>query len=272
MFVDFFHSKRFVEFLRFLYSNEVRLSGDTAIKLFKFADKYLQNDLIERCLGFLIENINLENVYTILDFARLEEVENLESWCLKFLKDNINVKNISELITYLNKQAQENIELRDYALDFILNNYAKIHQNADELYDDFLIRNVTIENCLKFFDLIERVGSQKTATSLRKALLHFVEKNFEQLKEKQIVNSFSKEFWADFVSYQIDTKSMLRIENEHLHQRIAELGGEKHISDTKSKNGLKRMESAKKDDDNNDSDEKPTLKKTKNLLLRNKWG
>jgi len=60
----------FQEFVRFVYSDEVKLDIDIAQKLAIFAEMHLKDDLKDKCIEFLDENKDLQNVYTILDFAR----------------------------------------------------------------------------------------------------------------------------------------------------------------------------------------------------------
>ena len=69
----------FQESLRFLYCNEARPDLDLVLKLFVLADKFVQDDLSKRCLQFLQNNTNTDNVYAILDFAREENIDHLRS-------------------------------------------------------------------------------------------------------------------------------------------------------------------------------------------------
>jgi len=99
----------FQEFLRFLYCDEIPKEVDQVIKLFNIADKYLQNDLTERCMDFLKYNIILDNVYTILDFAQKEDISPLKAWCMQFLRNNLNTKNLSGLIKYLDSTTSSRV-------------------------------------------------------------------------------------------------------------------------------------------------------------------
>ncbi len=139
-----------IEFLRFLYYNEVKGDTNLHFKLFMLADQYVQNDLSKKCLSFLTGNINSDNVYTILDFARKEDISRLREYCIFFLKKNINCSNISELVKYLNEQKssdfdQENLELRNKALTVVTQNYLEIPKNQEtnaKFYEDFLLKNI----------------------------------------------------------------------------------------------------------------------------------
>ena len=54
-----------IEFLRFLYYDEVEFNDNLAFKLLAFADKYVQNGLSYKCTDFLKHHMSRENVYTI---------------------------------------------------------------------------------------------------------------------------------------------------------------------------------------------------------------
>ena len=86
----------FQEFIRFLYYGEVKKDEDLAMKLFVFADKYVQNDLREKCVDFFKFNLNSDNVYKILDFTRQENLSSLKDWCLNLLKNKTNPTNVKE--------------------------------------------------------------------------------------------------------------------------------------------------------------------------------
>ena len=133
----------------------MKLNEDLAIKLFPFADKYVQSDLSEKCVNYLKHKINSFNVYKILDFARLQNLSLLKDWCLDLLK-KINRDTIVGLVDYLNKQkdpefAQEDLELRNLTLAFVMNNFIEISKDQKApptFYEDFLIKNIAFETIL----------------------------------------------------------------------------------------------------------------------------
>jgi len=216
----------FQELLRYLYYGEVKKDEDLAMKLFIFADKYVQNDLREKCVDFLKETLNKDNVYKILDFARQENPPSLKEWCLNFLKNKIDIKNIAGLVEYLNRQnnlefAQENFELRRIALDVVLNNYLEISEDektSPTLYEDFLIKNIALDTVLdlgKFIyghnlktarpsptelelrNLREKIESR--TVNLKLALVEFIQTNFKILHEKKIAEELPGRFLADLL-------------------------------------------------------------------------
>ena len=149
----------FQEYLRFLYSDDVQLDEKLAFKLFTLADKYVQDDLSAKCTDFLKYNLTSENVYTILDVSRQENILHLRNWCFNFIKEKIDIKNVHGLVEYLAKQnnpelAKENIELRDKAICVIHANYQEIPQDQKNFYENFLIKNITFDTIFPLINFI----------------------------------------------------------------------------------------------------------------------
>jgi len=121
------------------------------IKLHILADKYLQNDLREKCLIFLTSLINMDSIYTILDFARRQGIIYIKSWCLEYLKDNLSLHNIVGRLKFLNcnlKYKENHKEFRDQAFLFVLDNLFEIIGNANgnrQIYEDFIVRNIEVD-------------------------------------------------------------------------------------------------------------------------------
>ncbi len=218
-----------IEFLKFIYYNEIQLDAILAIKLLEFSDKYLQNDLNEKCMSYLTHNINSDNVYIILDFARQENIPHVKSWCMKFFKKNINIQNIDDLVEYLSQQnnpefARDNLELRDKALSFIIKNYQEISndKNANRnitFYEDFLIKNITTDTIVPLAnfisaDIYEKMMYASSASkekakckfeqetkALRSAVFEFAQQNMKIFQAKEVAKNVSKAFLIDLVVY-----------------------------------------------------------------------
>jgi len=105
--------------LRFLYCNKFNFDdGLLVFKLLDFADKYLQDDLNERCLDYLQLNINSKTALPIFEEAYARNLEKLVIWCVNHFKNNLGLANKSELIqSLLPKQNGYPRELRDRVLD-----------------------------------------------------------------------------------------------------------------------------------------------------------
>jgi hypothetical protein len=77
------------QFLRFLYTEECTLTADNVVAIMYLAKKYiLPNSLGEKCVNFLLENLNPENVLDILEQATRFEEKELEKQCLKLIQSN----------------------------------------------------------------------------------------------------------------------------------------------------------------------------------------
>ena len=70
-----------LELFRFIYSDEVELTGSNVIKVLYLAKKYLVPSLAEKCAEFLQKNLDASNVFTILPHAQKFEDKDLEDRC-----------------------------------------------------------------------------------------------------------------------------------------------------------------------------------------------
>jgi len=215
----------FQEFLRWIYCNEIPQDVHLIIKLFNLADKYLENDLTEKCLDFLKFNINADNVYAILEFARKEGIPALSEWCLQSFQNHLSSENVSKLIKYLDHQhleevKSENLELRDKALNCVMTNFKEIYRENQEsfhFYENFLTSNIEIKTIEKFAKFIgnsdiqsqisenegekNEFNSEKVISKLADAVFDFVWKNYKIIQNKDLEFNFPKDFFLGLVSY-----------------------------------------------------------------------
>ena len=72
----------FREFLRFLYSDDCKITAESAIGVLYFAKKYLISSLAEKCCEILEASIKPENVFVVLEQATKFDEKELEekSW------------------------------------------------------------------------------------------------------------------------------------------------------------------------------------------------
>ncbi|XP_068672260.1 BTB/POZ domain-containing protein 2-like [Montipora capricornis] len=75
-----------LEFLRFLYSDEVQLTGSNVIRVLYLAKKYLVPSLAEKCNKFLRDNLGASNVFSILPHAEKFEDKELENRCWELIE------------------------------------------------------------------------------------------------------------------------------------------------------------------------------------------
>ena len=73
--------KSFEEFLRFLYTDECKITAENAIGVMYLAKKYLIPSLAEKCSKVLEENIKPDNVFMVLEQAVQFDGKNLEEKC-----------------------------------------------------------------------------------------------------------------------------------------------------------------------------------------------
>jgi len=217
-----------IEFLRFLYTREIQLNDDLAKKFIELADKYVQNDLSEKCVDYFNSNMSSENVYEILDFAWERGVEKLKNSCYNFVKKNIDVNNVSSLIQYLEKLSDEDcteddLEAKANGVSFILNKFGKVYEKNEKNWkvcEDFLIKNIEMKTFSLFVNFVywkyseiiqknkmfycglqvmkESEESIRQGTeSLKGALFAFAQRNFPEIREKKIILELPNQFLAD---------------------------------------------------------------------------
>ena len=74
-------SESFLELLRFVYYDEVKLTGSNVIRILYLAKKYIIPSLSDECTKFLRENLNATNVFTVLPEACIYEEASLIEKC-----------------------------------------------------------------------------------------------------------------------------------------------------------------------------------------------
>ena len=131
-----------LELFRFIYSDEVELTGSNVMHVLYLAKKYLVPSLAEKCAEFLRKNLDASNVFTILPHAQKFEDKELEDRCWKVIemhteeavtsddfvvaerslvesvvkREKLNVKEV-ELFKAVNRWAEKKIENQGIASD-----------------------------------------------------------------------------------------------------------------------------------------------------------
>ncbi|XP_015768004.1 PREDICTED: BTB/POZ domain-containing protein 6-like [Acropora digitifera] len=75
-----------LELFRFIYSDEVKLTGSNVMHVLYLAKKYLVPSLAEKCAEFLRKNLDGSNVFAILPHAQKFEDKDLEDRCWKVIE------------------------------------------------------------------------------------------------------------------------------------------------------------------------------------------
>ena len=81
-------SESFLELLRFVYYDEVKLTGSNVIQILYLAKKYLIPSLSDECAKFLIENLSADNVFSVLPTAGIYEEASLIEKCWQMVDRN----------------------------------------------------------------------------------------------------------------------------------------------------------------------------------------
>ena len=131
-----------LELFRFIYSDEVELTGSNVMHVLYLAKKYLVPSLVEKCAEFLRTNLDASNVFTILPHAKKFEDKDLENRCWKVIemhteeavtsddfvvidrslvesvvkREKLNVKEV-ELFKAVNRWAEKKVENQGIASD-----------------------------------------------------------------------------------------------------------------------------------------------------------
>jgi len=215
------------------------------------ADKYVQADLREKCLDFLTSILNMENVYTILDFAHKENLPLMKNWCLACFKNKVGEENIAGLIQYLATRQEDhefNKEISKFALNFVLDNFFEIYEKGKDniqIYEDFFLKSIEMKTIPRLANLLGRESYilekekdwynqerseeinnarreviRKSLPNLKEAVLSFVEENAEIIMTSKVSKGFSNEFLKDFILFTTKTLSNVKAELKNVKKRM----------------------------------------------------
>lgn len=73
--------KVFVEFLRYIYCDELTLSESNVSEVLYMSKKYMMPPLADKCWQFLVSNMYPSNVYSVLSVAEFHEEEKVVNLC-----------------------------------------------------------------------------------------------------------------------------------------------------------------------------------------------
>lgn len=98
-----------LEFLRFIYTGEVRFNGSNVLQLLYLAEKYMIESLTKRCILFLRDHLDSSNVFCVLKHSKLIENKSLLRSCWKFIDKEC--KDVLESEEFLEVDKMDLIEL-----------------------------------------------------------------------------------------------------------------------------------------------------------------
>lgn len=122
-----------LEFLRFIYSDEVNLSGNNVMQVMYLAKKYMVSSLADKCTQYLHDNLDPSNVFSILPFAENCEEHSLVEQCWKVIDRSTKMAVESDgfltiersLLETVVKRARRDQKIRPLHLFTAVNQWAK---------------------------------------------------------------------------------------------------------------------------------------------------
>ena len=76
-----------LEMLRYMYSHEVELHESNVLQVLYVAKKYILPSLAQKCVEFLMRNLDLANVLCVLSHAQKYDEKNLVDRCWEMIEN-----------------------------------------------------------------------------------------------------------------------------------------------------------------------------------------
>ena len=105
--------KSLLELFRFLYSDEVNLSGSNVMQVLYLAKKYLVPALADKCTEYLQEHLEASNVFSVLPQAQKFEDKDLEERCWEVIETQTENALMSEGFVTLERSVVEYVVKRE---------------------------------------------------------------------------------------------------------------------------------------------------------------
>ena len=102
-----------LELFRYMYSDEVNLSGSNVMGVLYLAKKYMMPSLTDKCTEYLKENLDPSNVFSILSSSLKYEEKALEDRCWKVIENQTEASVKSEGFETIERSLLEAIVARD---------------------------------------------------------------------------------------------------------------------------------------------------------------
>ena len=102
-----------LEMFRFMYSDEVNLSGSNVMQVLYLANKYMVPSLAEKCTEYLRENLKAYNVFCILPHAQKFEDKDLEARCWEVIEKQTEEAVTSDEFVTLERSLVESVVKRE---------------------------------------------------------------------------------------------------------------------------------------------------------------
>ena len=102
-----------LELFRYMYSDEVHLSGSNVMGVLYLAKKYIVPSLTDKCTEYLKERLDPSNVFSILPSSLKYEEKTLEDRCWKVIENQTEASVKSEGFETIERSLLEDIVARD---------------------------------------------------------------------------------------------------------------------------------------------------------------
>ena len=102
-----------LELFRYMYSDEVNLSGSNVMGVLYLAKKYMVPSLTEKCTEYLQDNLDPSNVFNILPTAEKYEEKTLVDRCWKMIDEQTEAAVKSEGFATIERSLLEAVVVRD---------------------------------------------------------------------------------------------------------------------------------------------------------------
>ena len=102
-----------LELFRYLYCDDVKLSGSNVMQVIYLAKKYMVPSLADKCTEYLRKHLEASNVFSILSQAEKFEDKDLESRCWEVIESDTEQALISDEFLTLDRSIVESVVKRD---------------------------------------------------------------------------------------------------------------------------------------------------------------
>ena len=102
-----------LELFRFMYSDNVNLSGSNVMQVLYLANKYMVPSLGEKCTEYLRDNLKASNVFCILPHAQKFEDKDLEDRCWEVIKRQTEESVTSDEFVSVERSVIESVVKRE---------------------------------------------------------------------------------------------------------------------------------------------------------------
>ena len=109
-----------LELFRFLYSDEVNLSGSNVMQVLYLAKKYLIPSLADKCTEYLQEHLEASKMFSVLLQAQKFEDKDLEERCWEVMETHTENALTSEEFVTLERSLLESVVKREWIYSRLL--------------------------------------------------------------------------------------------------------------------------------------------------------